>query len=72
VLLWARANGCPWDENTCMGAVKGGHLEILEWLRLNRCPWDESTPVERIHVWDDGGDTAVVTSERHAVGRSDV
>jgi hypothetical protein len=28
--------------------------------------------MERIHVRDDGGDTAVVTSERHTVGRADV
>ena len=38
-----RANGCPWDEMTCAGAAKGGHLEVLQWVRDNGCPWDEET-----------------------------
>tara|TARA_B110000977_G_scaffold6923_1_gene9628 strand:- start:25726 stop:26136 length:411 start_codon:yes stop_codon:yes gene_type:complete len=38
VLQWARANGCPWDEQTCAGAAQGGHLEVLQWLHANRCP----------------------------------
>ena len=41
MLLWARANGCPWDERSCMGAAEGGHLEVLQWARANGCPWDE-------------------------------
>ena len=41
MLLWARANGCPWDEKTCLGAAEGGHLEVLLWARTNGCPWDE-------------------------------
>ena len=41
VLQWARANGCPWDEKTCLGAAEGGHLEVLLWARTNGCPWDE-------------------------------
>jgi hypothetical protein len=36
VLLWARENGCPWD-NTCASAAEGGHLEILKWARENGC-----------------------------------
>ena len=31
VLQWARANGCPWDEETCANAAEGGHLETLKW-----------------------------------------
>ncbi|MDB9925038.1 hypothetical protein OAD67_02130 [bacterium] len=27
VLQWAHANGCPWDEDTCEGAVWGGHRD---------------------------------------------
>jgi hypothetical protein len=39
-LKWARANDCPWDEWTCSGAAKGGHLETLKWARENGCPWN--------------------------------
>ena len=38
-----RADGCPWNELTCLYAAKGGHLEILKWARENGCPWDEHT-----------------------------
>ena len=38
-----RANGCPWNEETCQAAAKGGHLEVLQWLRRNGCPWEEDT-----------------------------
>jgi hypothetical protein len=30
LLQWARANGAPWGEETCSGAAKGGHLEVLQ------------------------------------------
>lgn len=43
LIKWARANGCPWDENTCYRAAEGGHLEMLIWARANGCPWDERT-----------------------------
>jgi hypothetical protein len=43
VLQWARANGCPWNENTCWGAAQVGHLEVLRWARANGCPWDRRT-----------------------------
>ena len=43
MLWWARANGCLWDENTCISAASGGHLEVLQWARANGCPWDEDT-----------------------------
>ena len=38
VLQWARANGCPWDGETCELAASGGHLEVLRWARANGCP----------------------------------
>ena len=42
-LKWARANDCPWNENTCKEAACGGHLEVLKWARENGCPWDRYT-----------------------------
>ncbi len=41
VLRWAHANGCPWDERTCLVAAAYGQLEALHWARSNGCPWDE-------------------------------
>ena len=34
---------CPWGENTCYDAAKGGQLEVLKWLRAQKppCPWSE-------------------------------
>jgi len=43
ILKWARANLCPWNEETCTNAAVGGHLELLKWAREHRCPWDEET-----------------------------
>jgi len=43
VLQWARAQGCPWDEETCSEAAYGGHLEVLQWARAQGCPWDNQT-----------------------------
>lgn len=40
VLQWARANGCPWDEETCRRAVQGGHLAVLLWAYAHGCPCD--------------------------------
>ena len=42
-LRWARANGCPWYEDTCYWAVMNGHFEMLQWARANGCPWDKYT-----------------------------
>ena len=42
-LTCLRANGCPWDSETCSSAAYGGHLEVLQWARRNWCPWDERT-----------------------------
>jgi hypothetical protein len=39
VLQWLRANGCPWDENTCSQAAWVGHLAVLQWARANGCAW---------------------------------
>jgi hypothetical protein len=43
MLMWARDNDCPWDEQTCARAAEGDHLEVLRWARENSCPWNEST-----------------------------
>ena len=42
-LVWARANGCPWNEDITAAAAGGGHLAMLQWARANGCPWDEWT-----------------------------
>ena len=46
VLLWARAQGCPWDEETCSYAAYGGQLAVLQWARAERCPYDGETYAE--------------------------
>ena len=38
-----RSDPCPWDEETCSFAARGGHLDVLQWARANECPWDEDT-----------------------------
>jgi hypothetical protein len=43
VLQWARANGCPWNEQVCTYAAQGGHLEVLQWARTNGSPWNDAT-----------------------------
>ena len=43
VMKWLRANGCPWNEETCMGATEGGQQKVLQWARANGCPWDGNT-----------------------------
>ena len=43
LLQWARANGCPWNEETCANAAKGGHLSVLQWAQANGCPWNWRT-----------------------------
>ena len=30
-LAWAKARGCPWDEEICAWAARGGHLKVLKW-----------------------------------------
>ena len=46
MLQWLRANGCPWDAETCDRAAEGGHLEVLQWARANGCLWSEETCAE--------------------------
>ena len=43
MLQWLRAEGCPWDWNTCHMAVYEGHVEVLRWARENGCEWDAWT-----------------------------
>ena len=38
MLQWARANGAPWDEETCMETERNGHYDMLEWAQANGCP----------------------------------
>jgi hypothetical protein len=55
VLQWARANDCPWDEETCANAADGGHLDVLKWARADGCPWDQDTCLASV----DGGHTNI-------------
>jgi hypothetical protein len=41
--MWLRSEGCPWDEDTCSRAARGGYFEMLKWLRSQGCPWNEWT-----------------------------
>ena len=62
-LKMLRADGCPWNVNTCAAATESGHLEALQWLRVNGCPWNEDTcfwAATRGHL----GDAAVGSRER--------
>ena len=43
VLQWARSQGCPWNEWTCIRAIGGNQFEILKWAHARGCPWDIST-----------------------------
>ena len=40
MLQWARGQGCPWDQRTCVEAARHGHLEVLKYARQEGCPWD--------------------------------
>ena len=42
-LKMLRADGCPWNEDTCFWAATRGHLGVLQWARANGCPWCELT-----------------------------
>lgn len=37
LLIWARNNGCVWDEWTCSRASGGGHFHIVKWARDFHC-----------------------------------
>ena len=43
VILWARANGYPWDKATTRAAAQEGHLHVLQHVRTLACPWDDDT-----------------------------
>ena len=63
MLRWARANGCPWNNDTWMMAAHHGRLEALRWARENGCPMDGKTreyaAQQRGYVDDDGRYTYV-------------
>jgi len=42
-LIYARENGYPWDDRTCLFASQNGHLACLKYAHENDCPWDERT-----------------------------
>jgi len=42
-LAWAKANGCPRDEQICTFVARRGRLEVLRWAREHDCPWDAGT-----------------------------
>ena len=48
-LKYAHEKGCPWDEETCYYAARGGHLEILKYAHEKGCPWDER---QAAYIWD--------------------
>ena len=39
-LRWARAEGLPWDSETCRAAARYGHLDIVRWAYTAGCPID--------------------------------
>ena len=43
LLEWAIDQGLPLDENVCMAAAAGGHLDCLVWAREHGCDWDKHT-----------------------------
>ena len=43
VLQWARANGCPWDADTCVAAVDEQRHDVFLWARENDCPMNDNT-----------------------------
>ena len=43
LLMFARKNGCDWNELVCSHAAENGYLEILKWAKENGCKWDRWT-----------------------------
>lgn len=37
LLKYAREEGCPWDEQTCLEAAKGGFVEVLKYAYESKC-----------------------------------
>jgi len=52
ILIWARENGCPWDEDTFINAIRGKSVLVINWLRENGCP----EPIEVKEEYDDEDD----------------
>ena len=42
-LMYAHAQGCPWNSTLCAIAAKYGHLDCLAYAHENGCPWDRQT-----------------------------
>ena len=40
-MMWLRAHGCPWEEDTCANAAREGSSDLLQWAHENGCPWNE-------------------------------
>jgi hypothetical protein len=38
VLQWARANGCPWDEEKIALADSNGYDDVVIWAKANGAP----------------------------------
>nr|UDO47170.1 ankyrin repeat protein [Pandoravirus massiliensis] len=48
---WLRANGYPWDADTCYKAAYGGHLHVLQWARANGAHWDGGVYyIDHMHI----------------------
>ena len=41
--MGARKRLPAWHKDTCLGAARGGHLEVLQWARANGCTWHKDT-----------------------------
>ena len=41
-LKYLHENGCPWNEEVCCYAARGGHFEILNYLHAKGCPTSEA------------------------------
>ena len=41
MLKWARANKCPWNEDTCVMTAEGDHREVLKWARAKECSFND-------------------------------
>jgi len=39
LLAWAKASGCPWNENVVNFPAKYGQLEGLIWAMEHDCTW---------------------------------
>jgi hypothetical protein len=38
LLIWARSNGCPWDEDTYERGKQNGDLALMRYLENEECP----------------------------------